>query len=414
VLLLTLGMALFDVVGVASIMPFMAVVADPRVVETNGLLARAYRALGFSDPQRFLLVLGIGVFVTLVASQVLKALGAYAQLRFALMREASLSERLMSGYLRQPYQWFLNRHSADLGNSIVGEVSQTVYGALMPMMVLIAQGLVLAALLALLLAVNVRLALTSGAVLALAYGLVYALTSRQLARQGAVRLEANVTRVRTINEAFSGVKEIKVGGHEAAYLQDYRLAARRFGSSQAITQTITQLPRFALEAVAFGGMVLVVLVLMAGSGELSSVLPIIALYAFAGYRLMPAAQQVYASVATLRTTAPVLHKLHGEVMALPGVPAGSREAAAPLPVRTAIALEGVTYRYPGAPQPALRALSLRIPAGQTVGLVGSSGSGKTTTVDIILGLLEPEAGTLRVDDAPITAATSRRWQRTIG
>ncbi|MBU6367333.1 MAG: ABC transporter ATP-binding protein/permease [Gemmatimonadetes bacterium] len=415
VMLLTLVMALLDVVGVASIMPFMAVVADAKVVETNGMVSRAYHALGFTDPQRFLMALGIVVFVTLVASQVLKALGAYAQLRFALMREASLSERLMAGYLRQPYQWFLHRHSADLGNTIIGEVSQVVYGALMPMMVVIAQGIVLVALLALLVAVNVRLAVTAGAVLALAYGLVYALTSRRLGRMGVVRLEANSARVRTISEAFSGVKEIKVGGHEAAYLDGYRHWSRRFGGVQATMQTVTQLPRFALEAVAFGGMVLVVLILMAGSGELSSVLPVIALYAFAGYRLMPAAQQLYASVATLRSAAPVLAKLHGEMMALPRMPAaGNPSDTEPLPVRTAIVLDHVTYRYPGAPQPALRELCLRIPARQTVGLVGSSGSGKTTTVDVVLGLLEPEAGTLSVDGAPVTAALVRRWQRTIG
>jgi len=409
-------MALLDVVGVASIMPFMSVLAKPEVVATNALLARVYHQLGFTDPQRFLFALGIAVFVTLVTSQAVKALTTYAQFRFSLMREYSLSARLVAGYLRQPYAWFLNQHSADLGKAVLSEVSQVIYNAMMPMMVLVAQGIVAAALLALLLVVNARLALTAGVVLAVAYGLVYGLTTRLVGRLGSERLAANEARYRVVAEAFGGVKEIKIGGHEQGYVTRFEQPARRFATHQAASQVIAQMPRFALEAVAFGGMVLVALALMAGSGNLATVLPIIALYAFAGYRLMPAAQQMYASLSTMRYTVAALDKLHADVMALPLEPSVAERTAviSPLLVHHDITLEHVTYRYPSAPQPALHDLSLRIPARQTVGLVGTTGSGKTTTVDLILGLLEPHTGALCVDGTPITAANRRAWQRSIG
>jgi ABC-type multidrug transport system fused ATPase/permease subunit len=125
---------------------------------------------------------------------------------------------------------------------------------------------------------------------------------------------------------------------------------------------------------------------------------------------------MYASLSTMRYTVAALDKLHADVMALPPEPsvAGRTAPVTSLPVRADITLEHVTYRYPSAPQPALQDLSLRIPARQTVGLVGTTGSGKTTTVDLILGLLEPHAGALCVDGTPITAANRRAWQRSIG
>jgi ABC-type multidrug transport system fused ATPase/permease subunit len=409
-------MALFEVLGVASIMPFMSVLANPSVVQSNSVLASAYRLLDFTDPERFLVVLGLGVFVTLIVAQALKALTTYAQLRFSLLREYSLSERLIAGYLHQPYAWFLKRHSADLGKAVLSEVSQVVYGAVMPTMVCLAQGFVVVALLLLLVAVNPIIALSIGGVLALAYGLVYRATSRYLDRIGAERGADNEARYRLVTEAFGGIKEIKIGGYEGSYVDRFRSPARRFAIHQAAAQTIAQMPRFALEAIAFGGMVLVAVVLVAGSGTLGHVLPIMALYAFAGYRLMPAAQQIYASVSTMRYTLGALDKMHADLMALPGPSdaEGVPGVEPPLRPEQDIVLDRVTYRYPDAPRPALDDLTLRIGAGQTVAFVGSTGSGKTTAVDLLLGLLEPEAGTICVDGTPITAVNRRSWQRCIG
>ena len=121
-----LVMAFLDMLGVASIMPFMAVLANPEIVQTNTVLNAVYQAasqhLGIDTTEHFLFALGMLVFVLLVVSLAFKALTTYAQLRFGLMREYSISKRLVEGYLHQPYSWFLNRHSADLGRTILLEV----------------------------------------------------------------------------------------------------------------------------------------------------------------------------------------------------------------------------------------------------------------------------------------------------
>lgn len=407
-----LVMAMLDMLGVASIMPFMAILANPDLVETNAFLNAAYTQLAFTDSQKFLFALGMLVLLLLVVSLAFKALTTYALLRFTLMREYSIGKRLVEGYLHQPYSWFLSRHSADLGKTILSEVATVVANGAMPMMNLIAQGALAIALLALLILIDPKLAIIVGLTLATAYGLIFKGTQSLLTRLGTERVKANQGRFSAVSEAFGASKEVKFGGLEQAYIKRFAGPAQTYARHSSTAQVISQLPRFALEAIAFGGMLLVVLYLMAQSGSLASALPIIALYAFAGYRLMPALQQIYGAVTQLRFVGPALDALHADLMSLlPSHPNHSQDA---ITLKQCITLNHVQYLYPNAPQPALKNLSLTIPAKSTVGLVGATGSGKTTTVDLILGLLEVHQGTLTVDGQAITEHNRGSWQRAIG
>lgn len=409
---MVLIMVLLDTIGVASIMPFMAVFANPKLVETNAFLNAAYIKLGFTDQQQFMFALGMLVFLLLVVSLSFKALTTYAQLRFTLMREYSISERLVKGYLHQPYSWFLNRHSADLGKTILSEVDKVIHNAAMPMMSLIAHGAGVTALFILLILIDPMLALIVGLTLATAYALIFSASRSFLSKIGQERILANQRRFTAVGEAFGASKEVKVGGLEQAFIRRFAEPAKCYAQHLASERVIRELPRFALEAVAFGGMLLVALYLMAQSGSFASALPTIALYAFAGYRLMPALQQVYGAVTQLRFSGPALDALHAELMTLHQAhPNPSQDDIA---LKQAITLNQIHYNYPNASQPALKSLSLAIPAKSTVGLVGATGSGKTTTVDLILGLLEAQKGTLTVDGQAITEYNRRSWLRAIG
>jgi len=411
-----LVMAFLDMLGVASILPFMAVLANPELVQTNAVLNTAFtisRHIGIHTPEQFLFALGVLVFVLLVTSLAFKALTTYAQTRFALMREYSIGKRLVEGYLHHPYSWFLNRHSADLGKNILGEVGTVVSGGMIPLMTLMAQSTVALALLILLIIVDPLLALSVGVVLGLAYAGIFAVMSGWLKRLGQERFKANKERFTAVSDAFGAAKEVKVGGLEQAYIQRFAKPAEIYAKGQATAQVIAQLPRFALEAIAFGGMVLVILYLMAKSGSFASALPIIALYAFAGYRLMPALQQIYGAFTQLRIAGPALDTLHKDLSSLQAADV-QQGRLSPLPLVQAISLNHVSYRYPNAPLTALNGIDLSIPVHSTVGFVGATGSGKTTTVDVILGLLEPQEGALKIDGQSITATNRRQWQRAIG
>ena len=273
---MVLLMAFLDVLGVASVLPFMAVLANPDLVHTNAWLYAAYtksRLIGINTIDHFLFVLGGLVFVLLVTSLAFKALTIYAQNRFAQMREYSIGKRLVEGYLHQPYSWFLDRHSADLGKNILVEVGTMVSDVLTPVMNLIAQSAVTLALLILMFMVNPLLVLTVGMVLGLTYAGIFAVMSGWLGRLGEARIYANQERFTIVSEAFSGAKEIKIGGLEEAYIRRFSKTAEIFAKVQATFQVIAQLPRFALEAVAFGGMLLILLKLILNSGSLVAALP---------------------------------------------------------------------------------------------------------------------------------------------
>jgi ABC-type multidrug transport system fused ATPase/permease subunit len=412
-LVMFLIMGLLDAVGVASIMPFIAVLANPQLVQTNSTLSLLYVGLGFTETHHFLLVLGMMVFIMLIVSIAFKALTSYLQLRFVLMREYSIGRRLLAGYLHQPYSWFLNRNSADLGKNVLSEVGLVVSGVLMPGMTVIANGVVVFALLALLFATHFELALVVGATLGAAYFLIYLVMSRFLSKIGRDRKKANQQKFSVLAEAFGAAKEIKIGGLEEEYVRRFSRPAESFARQQAIAATIALMPRYALEALAFGGILLIALFLMAGSEGLAQGLPTIALYAFAGFRLMPAFQQVYGSLTQLRYSAPALDALYSDLTNLPAVDV-PRINGERLYLNDEISFKHVFYAYPKASKNVIRDVSFKIRAKSTVAFVGSTGSGKTTIVDLIMGLLEPQDGLVTIDGVPLKNQNLRQWQRSIG
>jgi len=216
-----------------------------------------------------------------------------------------------------------------------------------------------------------------------------------------------------VSEAFGGIKEVKLGGLEQPTLSRFDAAAKRFAGTQLTAQVVALLPRFALEIIAFGGILGLVLFLMHRSAGLQAVLPIIALYALAGYRLLPALQMAYDQATKLRFSGAGLDRLHKDLTTHRIEPVKDASTGTVFPQRQ-ISLAGVTFSYPNAERHALEDIYLEIPARSTVGLVGKTGSGKTTAVDIMLGLLRPQSGTMTVDDVVVTPQNCRAWQKSLG
>jgi len=413
-MLMILVMAALEVAGVASIMPFIALLANPDIIKSSRYFRGAFDYFGFTSTNDFLFAVGVTVFGIFLFSTLFKALTTYALSRFTYMRDYSIGRRLLAGYLHQPYEWFLNRNSADLGKTLLSEVDKVVVGAVIPLMQLFAQAVVGSALIVLLLVVNPLLAACVGSGFAIMYGLIYGVLRARIRRLGSHRTEANRKRFELVNEAFGGIKEIKVGGLEDVFVARFDAPAHRVASSQVIAQHAMNLPRFALEIVAFGGMLLISLYLMRTSGSFASALPVIALYAFAGYRLLPAFQQSYLYLSLLRFAGPALEALHGDLQSFGKPTSGTSSFPTYVRLADAIRLEDVHYSYPSSSLVSLRGVSIEIPACTTVGLVGATGSGKSTLIDVMLGLLRPQQGNLYVDNAEITPENLRSWQRSIG
>ncbi len=408
-------MALIDMLGVASIMPFIALLTNPEIIETNTLLKFAYlksNFFGVENEKQFLILVGFSVFLILIISILFKVLTTYFQSRFIEMTKHNMSVRLVEKYLNQPYSWFLNRNSSYLGKSILSEVGNVIGRGLTPMISLISNSLLTLLLFILLVLVEPKLTLIVIVIVGVFYGLVYKFNQDIIKRIGKENFLANEIKFKVLLEAFGATKEIKLAGLENVFLNQFSNPSKTIAKNSTLIDIISQIPRYTLEAISFGGMILIIIYFMISRGDITNVLPIVALYAFAGYRLMPAVQKIFVNITNLRVIGPALNSLYEDLKNLKK--SEKIENKSFLKLKQEIKLKNVSYNYPNSSRTVLRNININIPVHKTIGIVGKTGSGKTTTVDIILGLIEAQEGSLEVDGKIINYKNKRSWQNSIG
>ena len=406
-------MAFIEMLGLASILPFIGMLSNPDILNTNKYLGEIFnyaKNFGVDSENEFIFFLGTFVFTLLIISLIFKASTTYLQVRFNSMCQYNIGRRIIEGYLNKSYSWFLNRNSAELGKNILTEVSTVVGNGLSPLLNLVVQSIMSLTILTLLIIVDPKLALIIGLILCLAYVIVYKSLLNIINLKSQERFNANQWRFTAVSEAFGAVKEIKLSGLEQTYIDRFSEPAKSLAKNQASLQVIGKLPRYAIEAIAFGGMLLIVLYLIAQSKNFTDAVPIIALYVFAGYRLMPSAQQIYISATQLRSIIPALDALYKDIASLekPVKKIGEK-----ILFNKSINLRNINFNYPNNEKLALKKINLKIQSGTKVGIIGTTGSGKTTLIDLILGLLEPKDGKIEVDDKVINKNSLRSWQSLI-
>ncbi len=414
-LIMIVIMAFLDAIGIASILPFMAVLTNESLVDTNFIFKKIFEAsniFGVENNEQFLFFLGLVVFFLLIVSLTFKIVTIYMQIRFVQMREHSIGKRLMEVYLNQPYSWFLSRHSSDLGKTILSEVQQLIAKGMGSLMELVSKGMVATAIIILLILVDLKLAITVGFSLLCTYGMIFFSIRIYLNKIGKIRLINNELRFKAINEAFSAIKDVKFLGLENICINLFSHSAKKFANTQASSGVLGQIPRFILEAIAFGGILIIILFIISRTGNFNNALPILSLYVFAAYRLMPAIQQIYNSLTNLTFIAPSIDKIYNELNELKITNINHNQET--ISFNKSISLENIFYNYPNSSSSVLKDININIPAKSTIGLVGATGSGKTTTVDIILGLLEAQKGNLKVDGKIISKENLKSWQKSIG
>lgn len=411
-------MAGLEVVSVAAIMPFLSVAADPGSIQENAYLLWSYETFGFDSVNQFLVFLGLGAFVALLVSNAFISFATWLKYRYVFMRQHTLSKRLLERYLRQPYEFFLQRNSADLSKNVLSEVQEVTRELMLPAILGLAKGMVALFIIAFLVVTDPLLALMVTLTLGGAYGLIYLLVRKRLTRTGRERVKANQDRYTAASEAFSGIKEIKLMGKEEAFLDQYDQPSKLYARRYAAMKAIAYVPRYALEAVAFGGIILIAVYLIGTQGNFQQIIPTLGLYAFAGYRLMPALQQAFKAAAQSKFNSNALDVLYEDLVVsedeTPSLSRSPNGHANPVQLDACLELKDVTFTYAGAVEPALKNITLEIEANTTVGIVGTTGSGKTTLVDVILGLLRPEQGELLVDGIPVELYNLRAWQNELG
>jgi ABC-type multidrug transport system fused ATPase/permease subunit len=404
--------SIFDVVGIASIMPFMAMVTNPSIIEKNEYINFAFNKLKFENKIDFMILIGCVVFCFLIISVVVRALGTFIQLRFSLTREYSIAQRLINCYLYQPYSWFLNQNSSDLGTVILSETSQVVNGALMPLMQVISQLTVSFVILVLLFIADPQMAIIIFGFLSLVYGIISLLTRRKLKVIGEDRLKINKERFNIVSEAFGGIKEVKLGNFESVFSKRFQRPAKIYAKYQTQYQIIGQIPRFVLDILVFGGLMLIVISSVTKKGGFSEVIPIISFYAISSYRLIPALQMIYVSMTSIKFAIPSVDYISETFKNLEIRYTKADKSV--LNICGSVLLKDIEFTYPNSENPALRKINIEIPIKSKIGFIGQTGSGKSTLVDLILGLLKPSFGEVIINNVVIDSKNIIEFQKKVG
>lgn len=410
-------MAFTELLGIASIAPFMALVGDISILETNDFFAQLYQMSGLNNPMDFLFYTGVTVLVMLTFSTVVSMFTIWKLSIFGARIGTEIADRLYTYYMQQSWQFHASGSSAQLTKQVSTEAARISNGIIQPLVQMNAK-LVLALFISISIVVyDPLIALLGLFIFSLAYFLLYRLVRKKLVSNGQKLSDVSTQRFRLMNEGFGGIKDVLLLNRSHDFIERFQDSGKVFARAQGTNIAISQVPRYFIELIAFGAMISLVLVLIKlHSGNLGEVLPILAVYALAAFKLLPALQQIYSSVSTIK----------GHIAAFEAVKEDlersfeNQKAIGKAPAPTLInlykniALKDIEFSYPGKDRAAVDGVNMSIPVNSVIGLVGSSGSGKSTLIDLMLGLLTPQHGSLYVDDIDITADNKRAWQDLLG
>lgn len=407
---------LFQVFGVGSILPFVAILNNPTLIRTNHWLHWAYTTLGFTSTHHFLIFCGAGTMAALFLSNFSFLATSWINTRVAWSIQHGLASRLFKLYMTAPYTVILRRSAADLKKNILEETGQFSGGVIQTCLQLISASVTIFFITGLLIAVNPTLTLIIGGIAGGSFALTYLGIQKKACNIGSLRFHSNTGRHKAVEEGLGGQKELRILGRTQAPLEQFQTNSLSFTRSLATSSILGFTPRYLIEVLGFGSILAVVIYLMASHADIRTAIPLVSLFAYGGYRLLPAMNGVYTNLVSLRFNSVVITTLPHEMTSLQD----STQKATTctnnerLRFKQQLEVRDIHFAYSKDRPPALNGASITVPCNHFIGIAGSTGSGKTTLADIILGLLPPQKGQILVDGVAITSANLRSWQNLIG
>lgn len=401
-----------EAVSIGAVLPFLAVLTDPQRVFDHAAVKSLVSLLGIATPPQLLLPFTAVFCCAAIASGGIRMVLLYFTTRYTFGVGADLSIDAYRRTLYQPYATHVRRNSSEIINGISGKIGMMVGSVLIPAMNLISSVILLTGVACALLSVNPVIALSAGVCFGGLYGGIVHFTRRRLRLNSEVIARDSTLVVKAMQEGLGGIRDVLINGTQPVYAEVYRAADRRQRLAQGNNAFLGGCPRFVIETV---GMVLIAVAAYALTGREGGVvgaIPVLGALALGAQRLLPVLQQAYLSLTVIRGAEQSLRDaLELLRQPMPQGAGGARVEA--LPFRREIRLSGLGFRYDAALPPVLHGLDVVIGKGQKVGFVGPTGSGKSTLVDIVMGLLSPTEGALAVDGVAVTAETVQAWQRHI-
>lgn len=404
--------ALFDMIGVASIFPFMTVVENPAKIMENIWLKLTYDAFEFQGHSQYLFFLGMCVISFTLLSLSYRLIATYISKRYIHNTISSMTQRFFNTAVQQNYLWFSNQSNSELNMKILGEVENYALRVLSPIINFISAIMLTLVMVVIIVLSDPKIAIMIISYCTLFFAGIYIFVSRYMNTMGRIRTEANSDRFSLLLETFEGIKTVKVFNLENILITRFKSAASRYSKAQKSMILINHLPRIILEGVTVILIVTAILIMMLHYGFASIPIGLFSLYALAGYRLIPAAQNIFNNASTLRYSDYAVEKLKdmqqsfASVQKIENVSGSSQK-------NIDISIQNISFTRDNHKR-ILNNISLEIPNKSRIAFTGPSGCGKTTLIDHITGIISPQEGDILIGGKTLRAENKKRFQSRIG
>jgi ATP-binding cassette subfamily B protein/ATP-binding cassette subfamily C protein len=404
--ILTLFLAFVETVGVSAIMPFITVASDPAMLD-EGNYKFIFDFFGFTEKSAFIIAFGIAIIVFYIFRSIFNVTYTFVLTKYSLGAYRSFALNLFKVYFSIPYKHFVQKNSGEIIQIINGETNR-VSRLLLEMMQIFAELFTVLMIYGFLLFVNWRMTLVLTAILAVMILLIVTFLLKKSTRQGVKLTKAHIKQSRILHEAFGNYKFVRLRGNEKDFYTDYEVSSRAAANANIINTTLNVLPRHLLENIGFSLLIGVVVYITWRMGSPESIIPIISMYALALYRMLPAVTRTLSNLNQIAFNQNSLNIVYDAIKQ-----ETEKEGSAQLSFDKSIKIDAVSFRYITGNE-VLRNVSLEIRKGDSIALTGESGTGKTTLVDILIGINKPSSGALYIDDIKVTDENIRPWRKKIG
>ncbi len=419
VILMLIG-GVLESLGIAMIAPVMQVVIDPKQVEESRLLSGIYNLFHLSSTTQLAALIMVSLILVFVIKNIFLYFMNVVQLRFVYTNQFATSRRMMINFMQRPYEYYLNADTTVIQRNITSDVNN-LYALILSCLQLISEIIVFVCLVAILLSQDAKMTITIAVLLVIVLLVIKYFIKPVMVKAGQDNQDYYSGLYKWIYESVTGIKEIKVANKENYFINGYADCGAGYVNAVQKYNLYNSTPRLLIETIAIAGMIGYMLAVMASGTSLTSLLPQLTVLAAAAARLLPSANRINNYLTSIAYFEPFLDnvsdnlqmEIHDESISYNSEDYRTKVKVDKLPVRKTIRMEDITYKYPNTDKLILNKATMEIPVGKSVGIVGTSGAGKTTIVDVLLGLLEPEEGRILADGVDVNTNYTG-WLKNIG
>ena len=406
--------------GIALIVPIMKVVVSPEKVQESKYLSFIYNGLNLTSTTQLAAIIMVALILVFVVKNIFLYFLNVVQLRFVYTNQFATSRRMMINFMQRPYEYYLNADTSVIQRNITSDVNN-MYGLILSSLQLISEVIVFTCLVAFLVSTDAEMTLSIALLLVVVLLVIKYFIKPVMVKAGQENQDYYSGLYKWIDESVTGIKEIKIANKENYFINGYADCGAGYVNAVQKYNLYNSTPRLLIETIAIAGMIGYMLVVMARGTDLTDLVPQLTVLAAAASRLLPSANRINNYLTSIAYFEPFLmnvsdnlqSEIHDGNISYNSDDYRKKSQIEKLPVTKSILMKDITYKYPGTDKLILDKADMEVPVGKSVGIVGTSGAGKTTIVDVMLGLLKPESGKILADGVDVMEHYPE-WLKNIG